>query len=166
MRQSRANESRLECNLRRANARQSKSRKRASETELETAERRASDRQCKAKRRANETEQGTSDVCKRSHVTCNLNSYNHDSVHMHKPRSLYAVYVADYKVWSGYFGHFHAYVCSSTQCTAPRHQHHWCFHFSVSFIKSLCFHWRDFSTFKPLCYTDGLRTRTCATWTS
>ena len=56
-----------------ANDRQIKSRKRASETELETVEHRASDRQCKAKRRANETEQGTSDVCKRSHVTCNLN---------------------------------------------------------------------------------------------
>ena len=73
MRQSRANESKLECNLRRANDRQSKSRKRASETEQEIVECRASDRQCKAKRRANETEQGTSDVCKRSHVTCNLN---------------------------------------------------------------------------------------------
>ena len=46
MRQSRANESKLECNLRRANDRQSKS---------------------------SETEQETSDVCKRSHVICNLN---------------------------------------------------------------------------------------------
>jgi len=73
MRQSRANESKLECNLRRANDRQSKSRKRASETEQETVERRASDRQCKAKRRANETEQEASDVCSRSHATCNLN---------------------------------------------------------------------------------------------
>ena len=74
MRQStcKANESKLECNLRRANDRQSKSRKRASETEQETVKCRASDRQCKAKRRANETEQGTSDVRKRSHATCNL----------------------------------------------------------------------------------------------
>ena len=57
MRQSRANEiSSSIYNLRRANDRQSKSRKRASETEQETVEHRASDRQCKAKRRGNETE--------------------------------------------------------------------------------------------------------------
>ena len=55
MRQSRANERKLECNLRRGSDRQSKSWKRANETEQETVERRASDRQCKAKRRANET---------------------------------------------------------------------------------------------------------------
>jgi len=72
-RQSRANESKLECNMRRASDRQSKSRKGVNETEQETVERRASDRQCAAKRRANETEQGTSDVGKRSHATCNLN---------------------------------------------------------------------------------------------
>ena len=41
MRQSRANESKLECNLRRANDRRSKSSKRASETEQETVEHRA-----------------------------------------------------------------------------------------------------------------------------
>ena len=31
-------------------------------------------------------------------------------MHMCKPRSLYAVHVADYKVWSGYFGQF-VYMC-------------------------------------------------------
>jgi len=51
MRESWANESKLECDLRRASDRQSKSRKRANKTEQETVERRASDRQCKAKRR-------------------------------------------------------------------------------------------------------------------
>ena len=51
MRESWANESKLECDLRRAGDRQSKSRKRANKTEQETVERRASDRQGKAKRR-------------------------------------------------------------------------------------------------------------------
>ena len=45
MKQSTANESKLEC-VRSANDRQSKSRKRASETEQDTYEHRASDRQC------------------------------------------------------------------------------------------------------------------------
>jgi len=31
-------------------------------------------------------------------------------VRMHKPRSLYAVHVADYEVGSGYFGQF-MYMC-------------------------------------------------------
>ena len=35
-------------------------------------------------------------------------------------------HVADYKVWSGYFD---VYVCSSTLCTALRHQCHWYFHY-------------------------------------
>jgi len=46
-------------------------------------------------------------------ITCNLNymnSYNYASMHMRKPRSLYAVHVADYKFWSGYFGQF-MYMC-------------------------------------------------------
>jgi len=38
---------------------------------------------------------------------------------MHKPRSLYAVHVADYKVWSGYFGQF-MYMCIVVHCAQHR----------------------------------------------
>jgi len=57
VRESRENESEMECDFLRESDRQSKARKRANESELDSVERRASDRQCKAKRRANETEQ-------------------------------------------------------------------------------------------------------------
>jgi len=57
VRESRENESEMECDFRRESDRQSKARKRATESELDSVERRASDRQCKAKRRANKTEQ-------------------------------------------------------------------------------------------------------------
>ena len=57
VRESRENESEMECDLRRESDRQRKARKRANESELDRVERRASDRQCKTKRRANETEQ-------------------------------------------------------------------------------------------------------------
>ena len=57
VRESRENESEMECDLRRESDRQRKARKRANESELDCLERRASDRQCTARRRANETEQ-------------------------------------------------------------------------------------------------------------
>jgi len=82
---------------------------------------------------------------------------------MHKPRSLYmyAVHVAECKVRSGYL-----YVCSSTQYTAPRHQHHGAFIFvqslmcriisntSVHFLLSL---WIQYFSFKTDCLLTSVR---------
>ena len=46
--------------------------------------------------------------------------YSYGSVRMHKPRSLYVCSdVADYKVWSGYFGQF-MYVCVVVNCAQHR----------------------------------------------
>ena len=104
MRQSRANEiSSSIYNLRRANDRQSKSRKRASETEQETVEHRASDRQCKAKRRANEMSKRLLSVELGQAVSLDIKQILiFMPRHIRKPRSLYAAHVADYKVWSRY----------------------------------------------------------------
>ena len=47
--------------------------------------------------------------------------YNYALVRMHKPRSLYAVHVADYKVWSGYFGQFmYNIMCVVVHCAQHR----------------------------------------------
>ena len=45
--------------------------------------------------------------------------YNYALMRMCKPRSLYAVHVADCKVWSGYFGQFmYMYTVHSTEASA------------------------------------------------
>jgi len=64
-------------------------------------------------------------------------------LHTRKPRSLYAVHVADYQVWSGYFGQF-MYMCVLVHCAQHRfrHQHHWCFpfHCHPNVLTCVCIH--------------------------
>ena len=61
--------------------------------------------------------------------------YNYASVRMCKPRSLYTVHVADYKVWSGYYGQF-MYMWVVVHCAQHR-----CISTTGAFIQLSCYSW-------------------------